>query len=65
MSFIVIPAKAWISGQEVADLLHDWAGADCPAVRSYAGGMATCPIPAFGVPAKYYFAGCPFAGATA
>ena len=41
---IVIPAKAGISGQEVA----------------------ACPVetPAFGVPAKYYFAGRPFAGVT-
>jgi len=47
MGHFVIPAKAGISGQEVTDLLHDWAGAGCPAARSHAGGMATYPLPAF------------------
>ena len=43
-SFIVIPAKAGISGQDVTVGLHE--------------------TPAFGVPAKWYFVGCPFAGVT-
>jgi hypothetical protein len=46
MNIFVIPAKAGISGRYVAALLHDWAGVNCPAVHSRAGGTATCPIPA-------------------
>ena len=64
MGAIVIPAKAGIGQVAMPPAWLRPAGQAAPAPSGRDVSACLHETPAFGVPAKYYFAGCPCAGVT-